>query len=128
MLTVLCMQAVLLPRVATGRMDMTDDFTISSFGSTRRPKTLQMKSAEGRLIQALDNLRLSTPAEPFAGRFQLLSERVTGGQALVQVCVLLFVVHCAGANKLNSKRWLDPVHMQQLQHGIGAVPVARLTA
>ena len=83
------MQAALHRRVTTGgyRMDMTDDFTISSFGSTRRPKTLQMKSAEGRLIQALDNLRLSTPAEPFAGRFHLLSERVTGGQALVQVCI-----------------------------------------
>ena len=80
------MQAT-LPRFVTngGHAVMTDDFTISSFGSTRRPKTLEMHSVESRLLQALDNLRLSTPAEPFAGRFQLLSERVTGGQALVQV-------------------------------------------
>ena len=75
------------PRFATnrGHAVMTDDFTTSSFGSSR-PKTLEMKSAESRLLQALDNLRLSTPAELFAGRFQLLTEHVTGGQAVVQVC------------------------------------------
>ena len=44
-----------------------------------------MQGAESRLAQALDNMRLSTPAQRFAGRYQLLSERVKGGQALVQV-------------------------------------------
>ena len=76
---------------------MTDEFTISSIGSTNRVKTLEMKSAEGRLVQALDNLRLSTPAEPFAAKFQLLNERVVGGQALVQVrCRALRAHNCAG--------------------------------
>ena len=64
---------------------MTPDVTSSSLGSASRLKTVEMKSAEGQLVQALDNLRLRSPAEPFAGQFQLLTERVVGGQALVQV-------------------------------------------
>ena len=66
-------------------MVMTSDVTSSSAASVvaTRPRTLQMQSAEKRLTQALDNLRNSTPAQLFAGRYQLLSERVQGGQALV---------------------------------------------
>lgn len=66
---------------------MTDELTASSLSSTRRPKTLDMQNTEGRLMQALDNLWLSAPPEPFAGRFHMLNERVSGGQALVQVRV-----------------------------------------
>ena len=63
--------------------------TGSSLGTTVRPSTLGSDDSQDQLKQALDNMRLASPPEAFARRYQLLAERVAGGQGVVQVRQLL---------------------------------------
>ena len=60
-------------------------FSITTIGRSTIPRTIAIHGTEQRLTQALDNMRHADPPVPFAMRWQLLQERVHGGQALVQV-------------------------------------------
>lgn len=61
--------------------------TLSYLGGPRHGAvTLDHGAVQDRLLSALDNILYADPPELFANRYTLVDERVTGGQAVVQVC------------------------------------------
>ena len=73
------------------------------------PPTLSETGLRDKLETALDNMAASTPAELFAGRYRLLPERASGGQAVVAFArdeahhgISQFALKCAPAFRLPS--------------------------
>lgn len=92
-----CLKAMILIALFTGvqvASDRRSDSTlstsattvVSTLGPTCLPLTTGPRMHKDQLAQALDNLRQSHPPQLFAKRYQLLHERVSGGQAVIQVC------------------------------------------
>ena len=60
--------------------------TVSSLGGPcSLAATMKQGTAQGQLATALDNILYAKPPELFAQNYVLVNERVTGGQAVVQV-------------------------------------------
>jgi hypothetical protein len=59
--------------------------TISCYtmGSTNTEATMAGATWHQQLNRALNNMRIARPSQPFAGRYLLLQERASGGQAVI---------------------------------------------